>query len=54
MEKNIEKYVYMCITDSLCCTAEINTVNQLDFNKKIIMKYNYTSLLYLRRRKYTG
>ena len=46
MEKNIERYVYMCITDSLCCTAEINTVNQLDFKKKI-MKYNYTSLLYL-------
>ena len=24
-EKNIKKNVYMCITDSLCCMAEINT-----------------------------
>ena len=34
MEKNIIKNVYICITDSLCCTAEINTVNQLYFNLK--------------------
>ena len=25
MEKNIKKHVHMCITESLCCTAEINT-----------------------------
>ena len=25
---------YICITESLCCTAEINIVNQLYFNKK--------------------
>ena len=28
-----EKNVYICIIKSLCCTAEINTVNQLYFNK---------------------
>lgn len=28
MKKNIRKYVYICITESLCCIAEIN------FNKK--------------------
>ena len=38
MEKNIEKRmcvyicICMCITESLCCPAEINTVNQLYFN----------------------
>ena len=26
----------MCITESFCCTAEINTVNQLYFNKKFV------------------
>ena len=26
-------YIYICITESLCCTAEINFVNQLYFNK---------------------
>ena len=25
--------IYICITESLCCTAEINFVNQLYFNK---------------------
>ena len=25
MEKNIKKNVYICKTESLCCTAEINT-----------------------------
>ena len=34
MEKNIERNVYMCLTESLCCTAEINIVNQLYFSKK--------------------
>ena len=33
MEKNMKKNVYMCITESLCCRAEINIVNQLYFNK---------------------
>ena len=28
----IKKYEYICITESLCYIAEINTVNQLDFN----------------------
>ena len=25
MEKNMKKNMYICITKSLCCTAEINT-----------------------------
>ena len=25
MKKNIQKNVYMCITESLCCKAEMNT-----------------------------
>ena len=29
-EKNMN--IYTCITESLCSMAEINTVNQLDFN----------------------
>ena len=30
MEKNIKKKnVPVCVTESLCCTAEINIVNQL-------------------------
>ena len=32
--KEYYKSVYICITDSLCCIAEINTVNQLYFNLK--------------------
>ena len=27
MEKNVKKDVCICITESLCCTAEINTAN---------------------------
>ena len=34
MEKNIKKNVCICITESLCCVAEINT----------ILKVNYTSI----------
>ena len=31
--------MYICITDSLCCTAEINNiVNQLHFNKINVLK----------------
>ena len=26
MEKNVKKNVYACITESLCCTAVINTL----------------------------
>ena len=29
----MKKNIYMCITESLCCIAEINIVNQLYFNK---------------------
>ena len=32
MEKHMKKNVYISITESLCCTAEINTVNQLHIN----------------------
>ena len=32
MEKNMKKNAYLCITESLCYTVEINTVNQLYFN----------------------
>ena len=38
MEKNIKKeYIYICITESLCCTAEINTtlwINYTSITKK--------------------
>ena len=34
MEKNMKKYMYMCITESLCCIAETNIANQLYFNLK--------------------
>ena len=27
METNIKKYVYVFLTESLCCTAEINTLS---------------------------
>ena len=35
MEKNVKKYVYICIPESLCCTVEINRtiINQLYFSK---------------------
>ena len=29
MEKNIKKNVYMCITESLCCTSEIRHNTEL-------------------------
>ena len=36
MEKNIKRmYIYICITELLCCTTENNIVNQLYFNKKV-------------------
>ena len=39
MKKNMKKNVYICITESLCCTAEINTfVNQPHFNKIFFLK----------------
>ena len=38
----LKKNVYMCITESLCCTAELNTtlyiVHQLYFNFKKFKK----------------
>ena len=30
---NGKEYIYICITESLCCTEGINIVNQLYFNK---------------------
>ena len=38
--KNLKKNVYICITESLCCIAEINIVNQLYFSKKKKVKYH--------------
>ena len=35
----MKKSVYICITESLCCTTEINIVNQIYFNN--IFKYAY-------------
>ena len=37
-----KEYEYICITESLCCIAEINTVNQLDFNKKKMLRHMRT------------
>ena len=34
MEKNIKKNMYIYISESLCCTVEMNTVNQLYFDFK--------------------
>ena len=35
-------YIYVCIcayiTESLCCTAEINIINQISFNKNKLLK----------------
>ena len=31
MEKNIKKNVYLCITESLCCTAEMNTTLEINY-----------------------
>ena len=44
--KNDSEKERMCITESLCCTAEINIVNQLDFNKKNEKKKKYNSGFY--------
>ena len=40
MEKNMKKniYIYTCISESLCCTAEINIINQISFNKNKLLK----------------
>ena len=39
--KEYEKeYIYVCVTESLCCTAEINTtLNQLHLNKNFLKIY---------------
>ena len=42
MEDNIRKRMYVCITGSLCCTAEIDNkiiliISQLNSNKKIFL-----------------
>ena len=36
--KNMKKNIYICITESLCCRNQHNTVNQLYFNKTIFLK----------------
>ena len=35
MEKNIKKTVCMCVTESLCCTAEINTTLYINYSSII-------------------
>ena len=32
MEKNIKKNVHICIIESLCCTAESDTIERLPFH----------------------
>ena len=32
MENNFNIYVYICATESLCCTPEADIINQLYFN----------------------
>ena len=36
MKKNT--YIYICITESLCCTAEINTTLSINYTSKQIKK----------------
>ena len=39
MGKNMKKNIYVCITESLCCTAEMNTISsQLYFSKVYLKK----------------
>ena len=45
MEKNMKNNVYICITESLCCTAEINTMLQIGYTS--IIKYYGTFKEYL-------
>ena len=42
MKKNAYIYAYVCVTESLCCTAENNTS---------IVYINYTSIKYKRQGK---
>ena len=44
MKKNIKKNVYMLITESLCCTAEISTTLQI----------NYSSIKNYENKKFTS
>ena len=50
-----EKRICICITESLCCTAEINSTNQLYLNKSKINKnktiYNTGLYIYLRKKR---
>ena len=38
MEKNFKKNMYGCVTESLCCEAEINTTLQINYNLIYINK----------------
>ena len=40
MEKNMKKNVCMCVTESLCCPAEINTTLSINYTS---VKNNYSS-----------
>ena len=49
----MKKNIYVCITESLCYTAEIrhNTVNQLYFNKNCFLKSSRGKAHLLKSRK---
>ena len=47
MEENVKKNVYVCITESLCYTVEINNiVNQFFFKKRKLLKQMHSLFLY--------
>ena len=50
MEKNMKKNVYICTTESLCCTAEINTL-QINYISKKLEKEEQTKAQVSRRRE---
>ncbi len=33
MEDNVRKRMYICMTGSLCCTAEIDRTTQINYNR---------------------
>ena len=53
MEKNMKKKkVYMCITEALCCTAEINTLYINCTSTKInFYKYSYVEIKFSKVKK---
>ena len=61
MEKNMKRniYIYICITESLCCVAKIKACYQLYFNKikkknRISIWFNNSTSWYIPRRIKSG